>query len=180
MLGRAPAAIPANAWLGVLHRRSRLRSRPIEITIDPAFVLTADEMLRPSPSYVIRLLATATLAILMPVASYAACMNKFVSRTDGNKKVVTLLTGSMTFQEAQELAKNLQAKKAVVEWQDDKGKVVASAAEFQAVRPMPVACGDKPSGAVVNVVFLTFTSPAKTMTVKLGEITTVTFEEQAK
>ena len=132
------------------------------------------------PSYFMRLFALATMATLMPVASYAACMNKFVSRTDGNKKVVTLLTGSVTFQEAQELAKSIVAKKATVEWLDDKGKLVASAAEFQAVRPMPVACGDKPSGAVVNVVFLTFTSPAKLMTVKLGDISTVTFEEQTK
>lgn len=131
-------------------------------------------------SYLTRLIVTATAAALLPVAAHAACMNKFVSRTEGNKKVLTLLTGSITFQETQELAKNVQAKKASVEWLDDKGKVIASAAEFQAVRPMPVACGDKPSGAVINVVFLTFANPGSTLTIKLGDVTTVAFVEQTK
>jgi hypothetical protein len=72
------------------------------------------------------------------------------------------------------------AKKAVVAWVDDKGKEIAGAAEFQAVRPMPVACGDKPSGSVINVVFLTFTSPAKSMHVKFPDGSTVKFEEQPK
>jgi len=132
------------------------------------------------PIYVTRLIVTAIAAVLIPAAAHAACMNKFVSRTEGNKKIVTLLTGSITFQEAQELSKNLQAKKTSVEWQDDKGKVIAPAAEFQAVRPMPVACGDKPSGAVINVVFLTFASPSKSMSIKLGDVTTVVFVEQEK
>jgi hypothetical protein len=132
------------------------------------------------PSYATRLIVTMMAAILLPSSAYAACMNKFVTRTEGNKKIVTLLTGSVTFQEAQDIAKNLQAKKATVEWVDDKGKTLAAAAEFQAVRPMPVACGDKPSGAVINVVFLTFTNPSKTMTVKLGDVATVAFVEQDK
>lgn len=131
-------------------------------------------------SYLTRLIVTATAALLLPAVAHAACMNKFVARTEGNKKVLTLLTGSITFQEAQELAKNVQAKKASVDWLDDKGKAVASAAEFQPARPMPVACGDKPSGAVLNVVFLTFASPSKTVTIKLGDITTVAFVEQDK
>ncbi|MFA6958927.1 MAG: hypothetical protein WC538_23900 [Thermoanaerobaculia bacterium] len=132
------------------------------------------------PTYVTRLIVSAIAAALIPAAAHAACMNKFVSRTDGNKKIVTLLTGSITFQEAQELSKGVQTKKAGVEWQDDKGKLIAAAAEFQPVRPMPVACGDKPSGAVINVVFLTFANPSKAMTVKLGDVTTVTFVEQEK
>ena len=132
------------------------------------------------PSNVTRLIVTAIAAVSFPAAAHAACMNKFVTRTEANKKIVTLLTGSITFQEAQELAKNVQTKKAVVEWQDDKGKVISSAAEFQAVRPMPVACGDKPSGAVINVTFLTFAVPAKSMTIKLGDVSTVTFVEQDK
>ena len=132
------------------------------------------------PSYVTRLVFTAAVAVMIPAAAHAACMNKFVTRTDGNKKVVTFLTGSMTFQEAQELGKSVQAKKATVEWVDDKGKSVAVAADFQAVRPMPVACGEKPSGAVVNVAFLTFTSPSKTMDVRFGDNPVVKFEEQAK
>lgn len=131
-------------------------------------------------SYLTRLIVIVTAAVLLPVAAHAACMNKFVARTEGNKKVLTLLTGSITFQEAQELAKNVQARKASVEWLDDKGKAVAAAAEFQPARPMPVACGDKPSGAVLNVVFLTFANPSKTVTIKLGDITTVAFVEQDK
>jgi hypothetical protein len=132
------------------------------------------------PGYATRLMATALVAALLPATAHAACMNKFVTRTEGNKKIVTLLTGSMTFQEAQELAKSVQTKKAAVEWVDDKGKALAGAAEFQAVRPMPVACGDKPSGAVVNVVFLTFATPSKSMDVKFGDGNVVKFEEQAK
>ncbi|MBI2215481.1 MAG: hypothetical protein HYU52_17665 [Acidobacteria bacterium] len=132
------------------------------------------------PSYATRLILTALVILVFPASAFAACMNKFVARTEGNKKVVTLLTGSITFQEAQELSKNIQSKKAIVEWVDDKGKAIATAAEFQPVRPMPVACGDKPSGAVLNVVFLTFANPSKAMTVKLGEATTVTFSEQDK
>ncbi len=131
-------------------------------------------------SYVTRLMVTATAAVLFPVVAHAACMNKFVSRSDGSKKIVTLLTGSLTFQEAQELGKNVTAKKGTVEWIDDKGKAIAAAAEFQAVRPMPVACGDKPSGAVVNVVFLTFANPSKSLIVKFPDGASVTFEEQAK
>lgn len=132
------------------------------------------------PSTMTRLMATAIAVVLFPAAAQAACMNKFVSRTEGNKKIVTLLTGSITFQEAQELAKNVQAKKTSVEWVDANGKTIAGAAEFQPVRPMPVACGDKPSGAVINLVLLTFASPEKSMTVKLGEMATVEFVEQAK
>ncbi|MGK2858358.1 MAG: hypothetical protein ACSLFQ_14250 [Thermoanaerobaculia bacterium] len=132
------------------------------------------------PSHLTRLIVTAAVAILLPASAYAACMNKFVARTEGNKKIFTLLTGSITFQEAQELAKIVQARKASIDWLDDKGKVVSSAAEFQPMRPMPVACGDKPSGAVINVVFLTFASPAKMMTIKLGDVTTVDFVEQDK
>jgi hypothetical protein len=131
-------------------------------------------------SHVTRLIVTAIATVLFPAVAEAACMNKFVTRTEGNKRIVTLLTGSITFQEAQELSKLVQSKKANVEWQDDKGKAIAPAAEFQPVRPMPVACGDKPSGAVINVVFLTFANPSKSMTIKLGDISTVVFVEQDK
>ena len=131
-------------------------------------------------SYVLRLIVATSAAVLLPLAAHAACMNKFVARTDANKRTFTLLTGSITFQEAQDLAKIVQARKASVEWLDDNGKAVAAAAEFQAVRPMPVACGDKPSGAVLNVVFLTFAKSSKTITIKLGDIATVAFVEQDK
>jgi len=41
-------------------------------------------------------------------------MNKFVSRPDGNKQVVTLLTGKYTFDEAKALAAAINAGSAAV------------------------------------------------------------------
>ena len=50
-------------------------------------------------------MAVAVIALsLMPRISTAACLNKFVSRTDGPKRIVTLLTGKLTFGEAQALS----------------------------------------------------------------------------
>lgn len=108
-------------------------------------------------------------------------MNKYVSRAEGNKKVVTLLTGMLTFAEAQELGQQLSTKShAPVEWVDDNDKALASAAVFQPVRPMPVKCADKPSGSVVNVTFLTAATPGSTMRIKFSETLTVDFTEQTK
>lgn len=126
----------------------------------------------------------ATIFAVLLIAStplHAACVNKFVSRADGNKKILTLLTGMLTFAEAQELGQQLAKKGSQpVEWIDDNGKIVASAVQFQPVRPMPVKCADKPSGSVVNVTFLTFASPGKSLTIKFTETLSVAFEEQAK
>src|SRR5437868_10098867 len=57
-------------------------------------------------------------------ASAAVCVNKFLSRNEGAaKQIVTLLTGKLTFQEAQDLAKAITARSAPpLEWVDDKGK----------------------------------------------------------
>ena len=121
------------------------------------------------------------LAVVAPSAS-AACMNKFVYRSEGPKQHLTLLTGKLTFQEAQALAKAIaERKNQPIEWIDDKGKVVAKQlGELKVVRPMPVGCDDRVSGVVLNAVFMTLVPPTKKMIVKFDGTTTVEFEEQAK
>ncbi|MGN6186800.1 MAG: hypothetical protein ACTHQM_24460, partial [Thermoanaerobaculia bacterium] len=109
-----------------------------------------------------------------------ACMNKFVSRTERPNQVVTLLTGKLTFQEAQELAKAISAKQsAPVEWVDDAGKTMAKQfGELKVVRPMPVGCDGRSSGVVVVVTFPTGLVPSKKMNVKIKD-QVVAFEQQA-
>jgi hypothetical protein len=129
------------------------------------------------------ILAAACLALLVVAGSArAACVNKYVLRTEGNnKKIFTLLTGKITFPEAQEMAKRLIDKSMQpVEWVDEGGKTIARASIFEPVRPMPVACDDKPSGAVINVTFLTFATPGKGITLKFPGDLLVYFDEQTK
>ena len=114
-------------------------------------------------------------------AADAACMNKYVARAEGNKKILTLLTGKLTFAEAQEMAKAISAKShPPVEWVDAEGKSIAQSSVVEAVRPMPVACDDKPSGSVINVTFLTFATPGKGLMIKFSEDLIVYFDEQGK
>ena len=128
-----------------------------------------------------RILCAVLLVAVVTPRAHAACMNKFVLRADGNKKQVTLLTGMMTFPEAQELAQKIsQKQQAPIDWVDKGGKSLATAAEFAVVRPMPVSCGDKASGVVVNATFVTYATPSKTMHVKFTDDLTVEFEEQSK
>lgn len=126
----------------------------------------------------------AAVAVVLAIAAgpvQAACVNKYVARTDGNKKIFTLLTGKLTFPEAQELAKAVTAKTAPpIEWVDEGGKAIATSVQIQAVRPMPVACDDKPSGSVINVTFLTFSTPSGGVTMKFSEELLVYFDEQEK
>ncbi len=114
-------------------------------------------------------------------AASAACVNRFVSRTERPHQVVTLLTGKLTFQEAQALSLAIEQKKApVVEWVDDAGKTIAKQfGQLKVVRPMPVGCDGKSSGVVVIVTFPTGVQPLKKMNVKLKADTTVTFDQQA-
>lgn len=123
-----------------------------------------------------------TLLALLPVSARAACVNRFVSRADRQLQVVTLLTGKITFQEAQALAKDIQARKAPpLEWVDDAGKVIARQfGELKVVRPMPVGCDGRTSGVVVIATFATGSSPSKKMNVKLSPDSAVTFEQQAE
>ncbi|HJW93282.1 MAG TPA: hypothetical protein VJ901_06665 [Thermoanaerobaculia bacterium] len=109
------------------------------------------------------------------------CVNKFLTRSEGaTKQIVTLLTGKLTFQEAQELSKSINQHAAQpVEWLDDKGKLVSRQfGELKVVRPMPVGCDGKTSGVVVIATFQTLSQPIGKMVVKLDANTTVTFEEQ--
>jgi hypothetical protein len=127
-------------------------------------------------------LPTSILACLLAanVAS-AACVNRFVSRTERPRQVVTLLTGKLTFQEAQALSAAIQKKDAQpVEWLGADGKVISKQyGELKVVRPMPVGCDGKSSGVVMIVTFATALTPSKKMTVKLNADTTVDFEQQA-
>lgn len=127
----------------------------------------------------------AVFAVLVLAASSqmfaATCVNKFLSRSEGAaRQVVTLLTGKLTFQEAQELAKAINAHQAPpLEWVDEKGKTISRQfGELKVVRPMPVGCDGKTSGVVVIATFQTLSQPAGHMLVKLDANTTVTFDEQ--
>lgn len=125
----------------------------------------------------------AILAVFIAQSAWpATCVNKFVARRDRMSAIVTLLTGKLTFQEAQELAKSIEAKKAApIEWVDDSGKTLARQfGELKVVRPMPVGCDGKTSGVVVIVNFVTQNMPAKKMNVKIDANTTVAFEQQSE
>jgi hypothetical protein len=110
----------------------------------------------------------------------AACVNKYVVRAEGPKRVLTFLTGMMTFPEAQELSKAITAhKKQPVSWLDDRGKEVAKQmGDMKVVQPMPVACGGKASGVVLNVEFLAVVNPTKIMKVKFDDGLVIDFEAQ--
>ena len=128
-------------------------------------------------------LSVSVLACLMAAnVVSAACVNRFVSRTERPRQVVTLLTGKLTFQEAQALAASIQKKSAPpVEWVGADGKSISKQfGELKVVRPMPVGCDGKTSGVVMIVTFATSSIPNKTMLVKLDSETTVTFDQQAE
>lgn len=127
-----------------------------------------------------RLAAVLAIAIL-PQAAHAACVNRFVTRRESTGRwMITLLTGHLTFQEAQALSKAIEAKQApAIEWVDEKGKTVArQLGELRVMRPMPVACDGKPSGSILVVTFLAPRPPELKMRVKFDPNTTVAFDEQ--
>jgi hypothetical protein len=117
---------------------------------------------------------------LAPSIVHAACLNKFVRRSEGARQVMTLLTGKLTFQEADALSKAIAAKQAPpIEWVDDNGKTIAKQlGDMKAVRPMPVACDNRTSGAVISVIFQSAAPPSKKMRIKLDDKTIIDFEEQ--
>jgi hypothetical protein len=103
-------------------------------------------------------------------------MNKFVARSEGGRQVVTLLTGKLTFQEAQAIVGS-----AAIEWVDDKGKTIARQfGKLKIVRPMPVGCDGRASGVVMVVTFGSSAPPSKKMRVKFDDATTVDFEQQTQ
>jgi hypothetical protein len=124
-------------------------------------------------------LAGIALAIVTAQPASAGCMNKFLRRGDGPRQVVTLLTGKLTFQEAQALSAAIEQKKApAILWVDDKGKEIARQyGELKVVRPMPVGCDGKASGVVAIVTFPTQQQPARRMSIKLDDETVVIFDE---
>jgi hypothetical protein len=126
-------------------------------------------------------LAVATLAVALTAnAASAACVNRFVARAERPNQVVTLLTGKLTFQEAQALAKAIRERQSPpVEVLDDKGKTVARQfGDLKIVRPMPVGCDGKTSGVVMIVSFPLAATPSRKIIVKLDANTTVEFEQQ--
>lgn len=122
---------------------------------------------------IVRLITCALIAVLLSSSlSAAACMNRFLSRSEGPRQVVTLLTGKLTFQEAQTLTRSS------IEWVDEKGNRVADAVDLKIVRPMPVGCDGKTSGVVMLATFLSNHAPAKLMLVKLAGSAPVEFTQQ--
>lgn len=120
---------------------------------------------------IVAALAGFLLLMSADAASAAVCVNRFLSRSDGPRQVVTLLTGKVTYQEAQSMDRT------AVQWVDEKGAKVAEAIELKVVRPMPVGCDGKTSGVVMLATFLSVHAPQKKMFVKLaGNV--VEFEEQ--
>lgn len=119
--------------------------------------------------------------VIASESSAAVCVNKFVAKPESGRQNVTLLTGKLTFQEAQALAKAIKERKAEgVEWVDEKGKTVARQfGDLNVVRPMPVGCDGRASGVVMTVTFFTAVKPARKMFVKLGPETIVEFDEQS-
>ena len=130
----------------------------------------------------IRFSASVAACLLVANIASAACVNRFVSRTERPRQVVTLLTGKLTFQEAQALSASIQKKSSPpLEWVGEDGRTISKQfGELKVVRPMPVGCDGKTSGVVMIVTFTTFTTPEKKMIVKLNADTTVTFDQQAQ
>ncbi|HEX6096126.1 MAG TPA: hypothetical protein VF432_07375 [Thermoanaerobaculia bacterium] len=129
---------------------------------------------------ILRTIAAFSVAVLSAHAASAACVNKFVVRTERPLQVVTLLTGKLTFQEATDLAAAISKKQAPpVEWLLSDGKTHAKQyGDLKIVRPMPVGCDGKSSGVVIVASFGAVRPPEKAMIVKLTPDTTVTFEQQ--
>ena len=129
-----------------------------------------------------RLSSLALALFLVSTADAATCVNRFVARPQRSQQQVTLLTGKLTFQEAQTLATRIKAGEAPrLEWVGDNGKPVGKqVGDLKVVRPMPVGCDGKTSGVVIIANFLAVQAPAKKMNVRLDEQTTVAFDEQAQ
>ncbi len=130
---------------------------------------------------IVRTLAALSVVVFGAHAASAACVNRFVVRTERPLQVVTLLTGKLTFQEAQALATAIQKKEAPpIEWVTEDGKTVAKQyGDLRVVRPMPVGCDGKTSGVVIVASFGSALPPSKKMLIKLKADTTVAFDEQA-
>jgi hypothetical protein len=123
-----------------------------------------------------------TLAFILLASSSAraACVNKFTHRDQGPRHAITLLTGKLSFQNAQALAAAIKDGKAPpLEWLSDTGKTIAkSFGELKVVRPMPVGCEGNSSGVILIVTFAAVRKPENKIIIKFDANTVVTFEEQ--
>lgn len=124
-------------------------------------------------------LLASLLAFTVAGSASAACMNKFVVRSERPHQIVTLLTGKLTFQEAQALATAISKKQTPgLEWLDANGKAISRQfGELKVVRPMPVGCDGRASGVVLIATFPNAVPPVKKMMVKMGD-NVVEFEQQ--
>ena len=95
---------------------------------------------------------------------------------------MTLLTGKLSYQDAQELAAAIHdGKAAPIEWVEENGRVVAKQfGELRIIRPMPVACDGNSSGVIMMTTFATVQTPGKRIFVRFGPKSTVEFEEQSQ
>ena len=132
-------------------------------------------------SQFLRSVVFAIVTFVIATDALAACTNKFLRRTEGPRQVVTMLTGKLTFQEAQALAAAITKKEtAPIEWVDEKGKAIARQyGDLRIVRPMPVGCDGKTSGVIFVATFTAVHPPARKMFVKLTPEMTVELEEQS-
>lgn len=121
------------------------------------------------------LLATAS-------AAEAACINRFTHTDKGPQHTLTMLTGKMTFQDAQALATAIHDRKAApLEWVDSKGKTIATQfGELKVIRPMPVACDANSSGVIMMATFATVQTPPNKIWIKFDPKLTVEFDEQSE
>ena len=129
----------------------------------------------------IRLSLLICAAILVAGRSSADCVNKFTRRDDGPRRVVTFLTGKLTFESAQALAAAIRDHKAApLEWVDATGKSIARQfGELKVVRPMPVGCDGNSSGVIMIAVFPSAQAPTRKMFVKVDAKNVIEFDEQA-
>jgi hypothetical protein len=118
-------------------------------------------------------------ALLTARDASAACMNKFVARSEGNTKVVTLLTGKLTFDQAKTLITAVNNGQAPpIQWLNESGRTVATQLGLaKVIRPMPVGCDGNTSGVVMVVSFMSPNTPHGKLSVKLDG-NAVQFEEQ--
>lgn len=121
--------------------------------------------------------ALAACVLVGSLPASAACMNKYALRSDGPRRIFTLLTGKLTFPEAQELAKAIREKKSPgLEWVSEKGKSISQHGDLKVIRPMPVGCDGRKSGVVMNVTFNSVMNPSKKVSIKLDADRIVDFE----
>jgi hypothetical protein len=122
------------------------------------------------------------LVLFLASDASAACINKFTHRARGPQHTFTLLTGKMTFQDAQALATAIRDKKAQpLEWVDSKGKAIAvQFGELKVIRPMPVSCDSTPSGVIMSADFASAIAPSTKIRIKFDSKLIVDFDEQAE